>query len=140
MLRRLAWICAGVALVVMACGGTAARAQWAGDTPGKRPTAEAGQSLVGDQNFRVEFVPSTGRDGRPRLTGYVYNDYEEPATNVKIQIERFDLLGQDEGATVKPLDETIPAKGRAYFDVPVPDGASYHVSVVSFEFVELSHG
>ena len=113
MRRRLAWICAGVALVVMACGGTAARAQWAGDTPGKRPAAEAGQSLVGDQYFRVGFVPSTGRDGRPRLTGYVYNDYEEPATNVKIQIERFDLLGQDEGATVKPLGEAIHGEARS---------------------------
>ena len=137
MLRHLGWTCAGVALVVMAFSGTAARAQWAGDIPGKRPSNDTDAAVIGDLFFRVEFAPSTGHNGRPRLTGYVYNDYEEPATNVKIRIESTDLLGQDEGGVVKPLDETIPAKGRAYFDVPVPAGASYQVDVVSFEFVEL---
>jgi hypothetical protein len=137
MLRHLGWTCAGVALVVMAFGGTAARAQWAGDIPGKRPSNDTDAAVIGDLFFRVEFAPSTGHNGRPRLTGYVYNDYEEPATNVKIRIESTDLLGRDEGGVVKPLDETIPAKGRAYFDVPVPAGASYQVDVVSFEFVEL---
>ena len=139
MLRHLAWTCAGVALVVMVIGGTAARAQWAGDIPGKRPADDTDPALIGDLYFRVEATPATGRDGRPRLIGYVYNDYEEPATNVKLRIEPVDLLGRDEGEVVKPLDEAVPAKGRAYFDVPVPNGDSYRVSVVSFEFVELEH-
>jgi len=139
MLRHLAWTCAGAALVVMVFGGTAARAQWAGDIPGKRPTNEADSAQIGDLYFRVESTPSTGRDGRPRLTGYVYNDYEEPAANVTIRIEPVDLLGRSEGDVVKPIDETVPAKGRAYFDVPVPEGATYRVNVVSFEFVELEH-
>lgn len=137
MLRHFAWTCAGVAVVVLAFGGTAARAQWAGDIPGKRPTNEAAQ--IGSLYFRVESTPTIGRDGRPRLTGYVYNDYEEPAANVEIRIEPMDRLGQGEGDVVKPLDQTVPAKGRAYFDVPVPKGDSYQVSVVSFEFVELEH-
>ena len=140
MLRHLAWTCAGVSLVVMIFGGTAARAQWAGDIPGKRPADDTTDpGLVGDLYFRVEATPATGRDGQPRLIGYVYNDYEEPATNVKLRIEPVDLLGRDEGDVVKPLDEAVPAKGRAYFDVPVPNGDSYRVSVVSFEFVELEH-
>jgi hypothetical protein len=33
----------------------------------------------------------------------------------------------------------VVLNGRAYFDVPVPTGASYRVEVVSFEFVELEH-
>jgi hypothetical protein len=139
MLRHLAWTCAGVALVVLAFGSTAARAQWAGDIPGKRPSTEAAPAQIGNLYFRVESTPTIGRDGRPRLTGYVYNDYEEPAANVEIRIEPVDLLGHDEGDVVKPLDQTVPAKGRAYFDVPVPEGASYRVAVVSFEFVELEH-
>ena len=139
MLRHLAWTCAGVALVVMVFGGTAARAQWAGDIPGKRPSDDTDAAVIGDLFFHVEAVPSTGRDGRPRLTGYVYNDYEEPATNVTIRIQPTDLLGNREGELVRPLDEPVPAKGRAYFDVPVPEGSSYQVDVVSFEFVELSN-
>src|SRR5215831_16807641 len=139
MLRHLAWTCASVALVMMVFGGTAARAQWAGDIPGKRPPDDTDPALIGNLYFRVESTPATGRDGRPRLIGYVYNDYEEPATNVKIRIEPVDLLGRNEGDVVKPLDEAVPAKGRAYFDVPVPEGASYRVDVVSFEFVELQH-
>src|SRR4030095_1448789 len=74
MLRHLGWTCAGVALVVMAFSGTAARAQWAGDIPGKRPSNDADAAVIGDLFFRVEFAPSTGHKRRPRCAAYVYKD------------------------------------------------------------------
>jgi hypothetical protein len=38
---------------------------------------------------------------------------------------------------VAPLGDTIPGRGRAYFDVGVPDSHGYRVDVTSFDFVEL---
>ena len=140
MLRVFLLAVASVALILVALGGTVARAQWAGDIPGTRPSTDADAAAIGDQYFRVEWSTTTGRDGRPRLTGYVYNDYEEPAMNVELRIHELDSTGREVTALLEPVDETVPAKGRAYFDLPVPDSASYRVDVVSFEFVELSNG
>lgn len=128
------------AMVAVALGGTSARAQWGGDIPGERPSSEMDAATLAGQFFHVEWSAAAGRDGRPRLTGYIYNDYEEPAVNVRLRIDQLDSAGREIGADIAPVDETVPAKGRAYFDVPVPDSASYRVDVVSFEFVELSKG
>lgn len=127
MLRAFLLIGATAALLVIALGGTSARAQWAGDT-------------IGDQFFHVEWSSVAGRDGHPRLTGYVYNDYEEPAMHVQLRISELDSTGRQRRVLVEPMDGTVPAKGRAYFDVPVPDHAPYRVDVVSFEFLELPNG
>lgn len=140
MRRIFVLACAGVVLVAVALGGTVARAQWAGDTPGTKPETGPDAAVIGDQFFRVEWSAATGRDGHPRLTGYIYNDYEEPAVNVQLRISPLDSAGQEIGALLEPVDQTVPAKGRAYFDVPVPVGTSYRVGVESFEFVELSKG
>jgi hypothetical protein len=140
MLRVVLLAGASVALILVALGGTVARAQWAGDVPGARPSTEADAAAIGDQYFHLEWSATTGRDGRPRLQGYVYNDYEEPAMHVELRIHELDSTGQEVTALLEPVDETVPAKGRAYFDLPVPDSASYRVDVVSFEFVELSNG
>ena len=139
MLRNLTLACAGAVLVVLALGGTAAHAQWAGNMAAQRQSDDPDPAIIGEQFFHVEFSTVMGRDGRPRLTGYVYNDYEEPATSVKLRIEPVDVAGHATGSVVEPVDEAVPAKGRAYFNVPVPDSASYRVDVVSFEFVELSN-
>lgn len=140
MLRAFLLIGATAALLVMALGGTSARAQWAGDVPGERPSAEADPGPIGDQFFHVEWSSVTERDGHQRLTGYVYNDYEEPAMHVQLRISELDSAGQETRVLVRPVDETVPAKGRAYFDVPVPDRPSYRVGVESFEFLELPNG
>lgn len=140
MLRALLLACASVALMTIALGGTTARAQWAGDIPGTRPSTEADPATISDQFFHVEWSAAPSRNGHPRLTGYVYNNYEEPAVNVELRIHELDSTGREITAVLEPVDGTVPAKGRAYFDVPVPDSASYRADVESFEFVELSSG
>jgi len=126
--------------MTIALGGTTARAQWAGDIPGTRPSTKADPATISDQFFHVEWSAAPSRNGHPRLTGYVYNNYEEPAVNVELRIHELDSTGREITAVLEPVDGTVPAKGRAYFDVPVPDSASYRVDVESFEFVELSSG
>lgn len=140
MRRIFGLVWTSVVLMAVALGGTVASAQWAGDIPGTRPSNEPDAATIGDQFFHVEWSAAAGRDGQPRLTGYVYNDYEEPAVNVQLRIYQLDSTGREIAELRQPVDETVPAKGRAYFDVRVPDSASYRVSVVSFEFVELSKG
>jgi hypothetical protein len=140
MLRALLLACASVALMTIALGGTTARAQWGGDIPGTRPSTEADPATISGQFFHVEWSAAPSRNGHPRLTGYVYNNYEEPAMNVELRIHELDSTGREITAVLEPVDGTVPAKGRAYFDVPVPDSASYRVDVESFQFVEGSSG
>jgi hypothetical protein len=98
--------------------------------------ATASAETITDQSFRVEWSDATDANGRPRLTGYVYNDAAEPAMDVYLRIAEVDSAGREVASRITPLDETVPAKGRVYFDVPVSGGGSHRVSVTSFEFVE----
>ena len=86
MLRIFGLVWSSAVLVAVALGGTVASAQGAGDIPGTRLSSEAAAATIGDQFFHVEWSPAAGRHGQPRLTGYVYNDYEEPAVKVQLRI------------------------------------------------------
>ena len=67
---------------------------------------------------------------------FSYNDAAEPAMDIYLRIAEVDSAGSEVASRTTPLDETVPAKGRVRFDVPVPGGGSHRVSVTSFEFVE----
>jgi len=97
---------------------------------------EGGGSLA-DQFFHVEWTATASRPGQSRITGYVYNDYGQPAVNVRLQISGLDATGRDVDNMTWPVGDTVPGNGRAYFDVRVPDSRSYRVSVVSFDFLEF---
>ena len=124
MLRVFLLAGASAALMLMALGGTTARAQWAGDDPGTRLSTEAGAATIGEQFFRVEWSRAVGRDGRPTLAGYVYNDYEEPAMNVQLRIHELDSSGREVTALLEPVDARFRRK-PSLLHVPVPDSASY---------------
>jgi hypothetical protein len=70
----------------------------------------------------------------------VYDDEGQPATDVEIQIVMLDATGHEVESVLRPVRDLVPAKGRAYFDVSVPDAPSYQVSVVSFALVEFGPG
>jgi hypothetical protein len=68
----------------------------------------------------------------------IYNDYGQPAVNVRLRISGVDAAGRElKGTTTFPVGDTVPANGRAYFDVQVPESQSYRVSVAAFDFVEF---
>ena len=77
-----------------------------------------------------------GTRGRARLTGRVYNSYGEAAENVQLRINSLDASGKVVSTVTRPVMETVPAEGNAYFDVQVPNGGSYQVAVDTFDFLE----
>jgi hypothetical protein len=74
-----------------------------------------------------------------RITGYVYNDYGQAAQDVELRVRGLDSAGQPVATVIQHLGDTVPARGRGYFDLQVPLSPSYQVNVESFEFT-LGHG
>ena len=96
------------------------------------------ESALADHFSHVEWTAGPGAPGRARITGYVYNDYGDPAVNVALRIHEIDASGNDVARVVAPIGGTVPALGRTYFDVAVPSRRFYRVDVASFDFVELN--
>ena len=152
MLRIYAIALASLAAVTIAAGAGGVRAgsmtspstgtvsgDWDIDTdvPGKE-THQA-ESVDADF-FHVDWQSRADGRGQSRLTGYVYDDEGQPATDVEIQIVMLDATGHEVESVLRPVRGLVPGKGRAYFDVSVPDAPSYRVSVASFELVEFGPG
>jgi hypothetical protein len=97
------------------------------------------RSALAEHFFHVEWAVAPGAPGRARITGYVYNDYGDSAVNVALRVREIDASGRDLASVVAPVGDAIPAHGRAYFDVGVPDSRFYRVDVTAFDFVELSN-
>jgi hypothetical protein len=107
------------------------------ETPGKG--AHQIES-VGADFFHVDWASRSDGRGQSRLTGYVYDDDGQPATNVELQVSLLDATGHEVGSVIRPVRGLIPGEGRAYFDVTVPAAPSYRVRVDSFELVEFGPG
>ena len=95
------------------------------------------QGTLANQFFRVDFTAEPDGHGTTRITGYVYNTDGRAADQVRLRITELDASGITLANYVEPMLETVPALGRAYFDVKVPDeGLSYRVAVDSWNTVE----
>ena len=116
----------GLTAAVPGVGVEAARAQDQARTPA-------------NQLFRVDFTAEPDGHGTTRITGYVYNADGGAADQVRVRITELDASGVSLASYVEPVLDTIPALGRAYFDITVPDeGMSYRVAVDSWNTVEAS--
>jgi hypothetical protein len=94
---------------------------------------------LSERLFHVEWTAGAGRAGMSRITGYVYNDYGQAAEDVELKITGLDTAGQPVNTMFQHMGDTVPSRGRGYFDVQVPVSESYKVDVESFEFT-LGHG
>jgi len=92
------------------------------------------ESVLADRFFHVEWTAGAGRAGMSRITGYVYNDYGQAAQDIELRITSLNSAGQPVGAVVRHLNDTVPSRGRGYFDLQVPVSSSYQVNVESFDF------
>lgn len=111
---------------------------WDESAPVVRSLDPDDESALAEHFFHVEWTAGQGAAGRTRITGYVYNDGGDAAVNVALRIHEIDASGTDVASVVAPVGETVPARGRAYFDVAVPRSRFYRVDVSSFDFVELN--
>jgi hypothetical protein len=95
------------------------------------------QGTPTDQRFRVDFTAEPDGHGTTRITGYVYNADSGAADHVRLRITELDASGVSLASYVEPVLQTVPALGRAYFDIKIPDeGMSYGVAVESWNTVE----
>jgi hypothetical protein len=95
------------------------------------------EATVDGQSFRVDWTVSPDGQDKVSISGYVYNDNGDPAEQVQLRITELDASGLPGASVVTPIDETVPAFDRAYFDVQVPGpAASYRVAVESFSLLE----
>jgi hypothetical protein len=104
----------------------------AGGSAGAQDVAPAGPS------FRAEVEPDIlGRRG-PALVGWLYNDHAFAVTNVRVRVDVLDGGGQPVAAGEAWVYGNVPARGRAYFFVPVPRyAASYRVTVMRYDRLQF---
>jgi len=134
-MNRKGLLVTGVALAVMLGMGLTTAVPGVGvETAGAQDQAQA---TLANQFFRVDFRAEPDGHGATRITGYVYNADGRAADQVRLRITELDESGVTLASYVEPMLETVPALGRAYFDVQVPDeGLSYRVAVDSWNTVE----
>jgi hypothetical protein len=147
MFRIFTMMLASVAVAALGVAGLdahVARADWSEPgldrdepAPVTRTLNPDDESALADHFFHVEWTADSGAAGRTPITGYVYNDHRDSAVNVAPRVHEIDASGQDIASEVVPVGETIPAHGRASFDVRVPSSRFHRVDGTSFDFLEL---
>jgi|SRR5882724_13432204 len=101
--------------------------------------ADSANEAFAREYFHVDWGVSPVGHGMSRITGYVYNDYGQTAEDVELKITGLDASGQQVNTSIEHINDTVPARGRGYFDFRVPTSQSYEVDVASFDFV-MGHG
>ena len=105
-----------VALAMLGLGGTRAAALSA------TPVSE----------LRLEWETVT-RGGRTVVRGYVHNEHQMRAENIRLLIEGLDASARPVTTRTAYVFGTIPYRGRAYFEAAVPAASAYRVSIESFD-------
>ena len=128
--------------VSLAIGDTTAHAgtEWYGSQV-VRTSLTGENGTLGEQFFHVDWTAALTSPGQATMTGYVYNDYGQPAKDVQLEITVVNPNGEAVEHVIRPVRGLVPAEGRAYFSVQVPESpAPYRVTVASFDFLEFPSG
>jgi hypothetical protein len=97
-------------------------------------------SALAEREFRVEWERRETSRGSA-IAGYVYNNATGmTASKVRVLVDGVDASGRAVNSTVAYVLGTVPAFTRTYFEVRVPEAASYRVSVLSFEWLRGGAG
>lgn len=124
----------GGALAAAALPRHAARAAIPAPTSGSDPRED---SAVAGPLLHVEWSADTGPDGKPYISGFVYNDDDRPADGLVLRVDELDASGRAVRTVLKQFDDAIDGGGSAQFVVRLDDSAiSYKVSVESLDFVD----
>jgi hypothetical protein len=142
-MRKTDSLMAIIAIAGVLVGGSLSGAQVAlGANPGD-PTSSEGQvaapppeKSLAERSFHIEWSARPLRPGLSSITGYVYNDYGKPAELVDLQVTTLDAAGRPVAAKVYRIGDTVPSRGRSYFELQVPASDAYHVDVIGYDFVE----
>ena len=133
------------ALIVVAIFGmlltgalrVAAQAVNPSDSP--QPAATTPEPTLSERVFHVEWSAQPGRAGMSTISGYVYNDYGRAAENVELQVTNLDAAGNVVGKEIQRMGDTVPSRGRGYFQLQAPASYGYRVDVIGYDF-NVGHG
>jgi len=76
-----------------------------------------------------------GRRGA-MVAGYIRNEWNMPARQLRLRVEHVDVAGQIVTTTIGYVPDTVMPGSRRYFEVPVGSAVgTYRVSVLSFNWV-----
>jgi hypothetical protein len=111
------------AFVALVLGPAAARAQ--------------SHAIYGaDRYFPIDAQTETRSRGTV-VAGYVRNEGGLPARDLRLRVERLDAGGQVVATSVGYVFGILTPGSRVYFEVPVAAAATYRVSVLSFDWINL---
>src|SRR5437879_4086032 len=108
-------------------------------TLGLGGTRAAALSATPASELRVEWETIT-RGGRTVVRGYVHNQHQMRAENVRLLIEGLDAGARPVTTRVAYVFGTIPYRDRAYFEATVPAAGAYRVSIESFDRAGCGNG
>ena len=93
-----------------------------------------------DGKFAVEAQPIQ-RKGGTAISGYVHNLSYQHA-RVRLELEGLDAQGNVIGYQPGYVDDVVPLKGRAYFEVParIPGAVAYKVFILWYDWVGETRG
>jgi hypothetical protein len=90
--------------------------------------------------LRVEWE-TVARGERAVVRGYVYNEHQLRAENVRLRIEQLDANARPVATRIAWVIGTIPYRDRGYFEAAVPmAAAAYRVSIESFDRAGCGNG
>jgi len=134
--RKSVVVIVGVIVGVLLLGGSGrvvAQAVNPSD-PGQAAAVTPEPSLA-ERVFHIDWSAQPGRSGMSSISGYVYNDYGRAAERVEVQVSNLDATGHVVGREVQRIGDTVPSRGRSYFQVQAPASDGYRVDVIDYDFV-----
>jgi hypothetical protein len=108
-------------------------------TPETTPSASVTTLMPGSERwFSLSWEATPDRDPQlRRLRGYIESTYGEPAARIQLLGQALDSSGAVVGQKLTWLSFTLPAFGRAFFEIPgLPPADHYRVTVWSYERIQ----
>ena len=89
--------------------------------------------------FRLDWAVSPTPAG-PSVEGYVYNQTDMRAINMRLNVEELDPSGNVVGQTTTWVLGELAENSRSFFSTRVHQAASYRVTVSSFSWLDKNVG
>ena len=97
------------------------------------PAATVAFSPTPVEDLRIDWE-QIARGERAIIRGYVYNQHQMRAENVRVRVEQLDAAARPVLVRTTYVIGTIPYRDRGYFELAVPvAGATYRLSIESFD-------
>jgi hypothetical protein len=103
--------------------------------PAMAPAQDLGASPTAAY-LRPEWSLERAQAGRAHVMGYLYNGHIKDAANVWLRVEQLTADGGVAATYQRRVVGDVLARGRTFFDVPVPQAeARYRVAVESVDWI-----